>query len=181
VLAYLEEADRHPCRLVMRGTRIAGIITISDIQQLPVRPALFLLVTHLELLMAAAIRWRFRECSDDDWLVCLGNRRERVEAKWQELRSQNLAIDQINATDFADEREVLQKSGLLKGSRTQTKREFHAIEKLRNNLAHASDYALTPDNARDTIRTVKFARGWIERFQQTLDEAAMGVSVPVAF
>jgi hypothetical protein len=63
VLAYLEEADRHPCRLVMRGTRIAGIITILDIQQLPVRPALFLLVTHLELLMAAVIPSHFSKPS----------------------------------------------------------------------------------------------------------------------
>jgi len=40
VLAYIHEADQHPCRLVMRGTRIAGIVTISDLQKLPVRPAL---------------------------------------------------------------------------------------------------------------------------------------------
>jgi hypothetical protein len=112
-LAYIEEADQHPCRLVMRGTRIAGIVTISDLQTLPVRPALFLLVTHLELLMAAVIRERFRGCADDEWLIHLGQQRRKcVEAKWQELQSKNLAIDQINATQFADKRQILLKSGL---------------------------------------------------------------------
>jgi hypothetical protein len=54
VLGYIEEAKESPCRLVLRNTQIAGIVTISDLQKLAVRPALFVLVTHLELLMAAA-------------------------------------------------------------------------------------------------------------------------------
>jgi CBS domain-containing protein len=80
VLRYIEEAEASPCRLVLRDTRIDGIVTISDLQKLAVRPALFVLVTHLELLMAAAIRARFRE---DEWLVLLGDRRERVEREWE--------------------------------------------------------------------------------------------------
>ena len=171
-LAYIEEADQHPCRLVMRGTRIAGIVTISDLQKLPVRPALFLLVTHLELLMAAVIRERFRGRADVEWLIHLGQqRRECVEAKWQELQAKNLAIDQINATQFADKRQILLKSGLLKCSRTQAEKEFGAIERLRNNLAHASDYALTLDRGQETIATIKCARKWIEYLGTMLDEA----------
>ena len=169
-LAYIEEADQHPCRLVMRGTRIAGIVTISDLQKLPVRPALSLLVTHLELLMAAVIRERFRGCADYDWLIHLGQqRRTCVEAKWEELQSKNLAIDQINATQFADKRQILLKSGLLKCSRTQAEKEFGAIERLRNNLAHASDYALTLDRGQEAIATIKCARKWIEYLGTILD------------
>jgi CBS domain-containing protein len=56
LLRYIEEAETSPCRLVLRHTQIAGIVTISDLQKLAVRPALFVLVTHLELLMAASIR-----------------------------------------------------------------------------------------------------------------------------
>jgi CBS domain-containing protein len=65
VLRYIEEAEANPCRLVIRDTRIAGIVTISDLQKLAVRPALFVLVTHLELLMGAAIRAHFRERPDE--------------------------------------------------------------------------------------------------------------------
>ena len=41
VLTFIETADYHPCRLVLRKTAIDGIITISDLQRLPVRPVLF--------------------------------------------------------------------------------------------------------------------------------------------
>jgi hypothetical protein len=176
VLAYIEEADQHPCRLVMRGTRIAGIVTISDLQKLPVRPALFLLVTHLELMMAAVIRERFRGRPDEEWLIHLGQQRRKcVEAKWQELQSNNLAIDQINATQFSDKRQILLKSGRLNCSRTQVEKEFGAIEQLRNNLVHASDYALTLDRGQEVITTIKRARIWIKYLGQTLDEAMAAV------
>lgn len=179
VLAYIEEADQHPCRLVMRGTRIAGIVTISDLQKLPVRPALFLLVTHLELLMAAVIRQHFRDVADEKWLIHLGQQRRRcVEARWQELQAKNLAIDQINATEFSDKRRVLLKSGLLKCSRTRAEKEFGAIEQLRNNLAHASDYALTLDTGQEAITTIKCARKWIEYLGTMLDEAMAAIGGP---
>src|SRR5271168_1606587 len=56
ILTFIEQADERPSRLVVRGTRIDGIVTLSDLQKLPVRPALFLFITHLELLMTETIR-----------------------------------------------------------------------------------------------------------------------------
>jgi hypothetical protein len=166
VLRYMEEAEESPCRLVMRGTRIAGIVTISDLQKLPVRPALFLLITHLELLMAAAIRAHFKDRPEDCWLSLLGTRRDNVEREWQDLNSRNMAVDRITATQFADKRRILIESGLLKGSRKQVKAQFEAIERLRDSLAHASDYALTMENANKTIKTVKEAQEWINYLQK---------------
>jgi hypothetical protein len=171
VLRYIEEAEESPCRLVLRQTRIAGIVTISDLQKLPVRPALFLVVTHLELLMAAAIRSRFAGQFDEAWLALLGNRREGVEERWRDLNSKNLAIDRINATQFADKRRILIKSGLLQCSRSQAERELSAIERLRDSLAHASDYALTIESARSTIYRVKLAQRWIKTLQQVLSDS----------
>jgi CBS domain-containing protein len=168
VLRYIEEAEESPCRLVLRQTRIAGIVTISDLQKLPVRPALFLVVTHLELLMAAAIRSRFAGQFDEAWLALLGSRREGVEERWRDLNSKNLAIDRINATQFADKRRILIKSGLLQCSRSQAERELSAIERLRDSLAHASDYALTIESARSTICRAKLAQRWIKTLQQAL-------------
>jgi hypothetical protein len=65
VLTFIETADYHPCRLVLRKTAIDGIITISDLQRLPVRPVLFILITHLELLMESKIRRLFSEDPDE--------------------------------------------------------------------------------------------------------------------
>ena len=170
VHSYIEEAGGSPCRLVIRDTRIAGIVTISDLQKLAVRPALFVLVTHLELLMAAVIRAHLRERPDEDWLVKLGDRRGCVQQEWQKLKASGLEIDLIAATQFADKRLILAKSGLLQCSRTQAEREFGAIEDLRNSLAHANNYASTKESAEKTIETVRLARKWIAVLQEELDE-----------
>jgi hypothetical protein len=174
ILGYIGEADQNPCRLVVRGTRIEGIITISDLQKLPVRPALFLLITHLELLMAEVIRNHFHGRPDEEWLALLKTRRERVEKEWKDLTSQNLEIDQITATNFCDKRIVLYESGLLGCSRTRAEKEFGAIEKLRNRLAHASDYASRREEAQKTVSTVKLARRWIEEFRAVTTRSAGG-------
>jgi hypothetical protein len=169
VLRYIEEAETSPCRLVVRDTRIAGIVTISDLQKLAVRPALFVLVTQLELLMAAAIRAHFRERPDEDWLVKLGDRRDRVEQKWQQLKADGLEIDLIAATQFADKRQILIKSGLFQCSRTRVEHEFGAIEELRDGLAHANNYASTRESALKTIGAVRLARQWITTLESVLD------------
>jgi hypothetical protein len=124
------------------------------------------LVTHLELLMAAAIRARFRE---DEWLVLLGDRRERVELEWEKQKAGGLEIDRIAATQFADKRQILVKSGLIRCSRTGAEREFGSIEDLRNGLAHANNYASTRESAHKTIAAVKLARKWIGVLQEVLD------------
>lgn len=178
VLRYIEEAEESPCRLALRQTRNASIVTISDLQKLPVRPALFLVVTHLELLMAAAIRSRFAGHFDEAWLALLGSRREGVEERWRDLNSKNLAIDRINATQFADKRRILIKSGLLQCSRSQAERELSAIERLRGSLAHAGDYALTIESARSTICRAKLAQGGLKRFSR---RSAIGAGLLGAF
>ena len=180
VLRYIEEAEASPCRLVLRHTQIDGIITISDLQKLAVRPALFTLVTHLELLMAATIRARFRDRPEDEWLVLLGDRRERVEQEWQKLKAGGLEVDRIAATQFADKRQILVKSGVISSSRSRAEREFGSIEDLRNGLAHANDYASTRESACKTIAAVRLARKWIAALQEVLDgqrDAARGEAI----
>jgi hypothetical protein len=169
VLHYIEEAEASPCRLVLRHTQITGIVTIADLQKLAVRPALFVLVTHLELLVAATIRARFQDRSDDDWLELLGDRRARVEDPWQKLQAGGLEIDRIAATQFADKRQVLVKSGLISCSRSRVEREFGAIENLRDGLAHANNYASTRESALKTIGAVRLARQWIAALQEVRD------------
>jgi hypothetical protein len=126
------------------------------------------LVTHLELLMAAAIRAHFRGRPDEDWLGKLGSRRFALEQNWQTLKANDLEIDLIAATQFADKRQILFKSGLFQCSRTRVEREFGAIEDLRDGLAHANDYASTKESAHKTIEAVRLARDWIAVLQQIL-------------
>ncbi len=177
VLRYIEEAEASPCRLVLRHSRIDGIVTISDLQKLAVRPALFVLVTHLELLMAAAIRTQFQDRQDDEWLALVGERRTCVEIEWQRLKADGLEIDRIAATQFADKRQIIVKSKLIRCSRTAAEREFGSIEDLRNGLAHANNYASTRESAHKTIAAAKLARKWIAALQEVIDGQHQGKSL----
>ena len=40
ILAFVRDADFRKCRLVVSGSQISGLVTLSDLQRLPVRAAL---------------------------------------------------------------------------------------------------------------------------------------------
>jgi hypothetical protein len=63
---FIPLLTRTPYRLVVRGSRIEGIVTRGDVHKLPVRLRVFALVTHLEMTMAEHIR---RTSVGDDWFV----------------------------------------------------------------------------------------------------------------
>lgn len=165
ILSYVEDADKRPCRLVLRGSRFDGIVTLSDLQKLPVRPALFLLITHVELLMAEWIRTKDltgREILDK---LC-ETRRSWVESKWKGLQKRNLAIDILSATDFIDKRKLLQQLDFPVDNSEMA--GLKLVEFLRHSLAHAGDYALILENAQKTIEAVRHARDWIGHLQHAL-------------
>jgi len=166
----LEQADeQHACRLVVRGTRIDGIVTLSDLQMLPVRPALFLFVTHFELLMSETIRRHFQE--SDAWLKTLtAGRQQKVRDNWERLNAENLAIDMISASEFCDKRQVLLTLNNLADSRKQSEKQLKAIEDLRDSLAHSSDFALTRANALNAVAVTKIARKWIDHLTAGLKQ-----------
>lgn len=120
--------------------------------------------------MAAAIRARFQDRPEADWLVLLGDRGERVEQEWEKQKAGGLEIDRIAATQFADKRQILVKSGVIRCTRSRAEREFGSIEDLRNGLAHANNYASTRESARNTISAVGLARKWVAAFEGLLDD-----------
>jgi hypothetical protein len=167
ILTFIEQADERPARLVVRGTRIDGIVTLSDLQKLPIRPALFLFITHLELLMSETIRLHFQ--GSDAWLEALtAKRQKKVTDKWRRLNSENLAIDLISASDFCDKRVVLLGLGNLPHSRRKSEKQLKAIENLRDSLAHSSDFALSQESALNTVKVSKMARKWIDHLANGL-------------
>jgi predicted transcriptional regulator len=88
VLSFIEQADKNPCRLILRNMKIDGIVVLPDLQKLPVRSSIFFLITHLELLMATTLRSKFN--GNDDWLSLLSsNRQSKIEEKWNNLSIEN--------------------------------------------------------------------------------------------
>ena len=172
ILSYVEGADEHPCRLVLYGDRLDGIVTLSDLQKLAVRPALFLLVNHVELLMADWIRGQ--GLPEEKVLSRLPEERKaRTEREWNRLRKRNLSIDKLTATQFCDKRHLLLELGFVsgQGQRAAASRELDDVEQLlRNPVAHAGEFAPDRESALGVVSIVRTARRWIGRLEGAIEE-----------
>jgi hypothetical protein len=170
ILDFITEADERPCRLAVSGRQINGLVCLSDMQKLPVRATLFAVVTGFELAMADLIRARFPDAS---WMDQLSKGRQ-AKIKEQISGSQNADgfVEALLFTQFKDKldlikklREVL-KLGL---SGAALEKRFKSIEGLRNALAHANDYAATPDQQKSVAAIVRE----ILEFQTKIEEGLL--------
>ncbi|WP_374012004.1 CBS domain-containing protein [Pseudoxanthomonas koreensis] len=164
ILEFLEQAHVQPFRFLVSRGRIDALVSISDIQQLPVRACLFALVTQLEMVMAEVISARFAD--PKDWLSLLkADRCSKVVEVMVRAKRDNSQVDPLLYTQFCDKREIVEK---LMGdreagvSRSRFKRTFEEIEKLRNNLAHANELSATAS----TCKLVTEMRRWIAELDQ---------------
>ena len=154
ILDFVLTAARHPTRLVVSGSEIVGLVCLADLQKLPVRAALFSVVTALEITMANRIQAEWPD-SPTEWLCLLSpERREKVADAIANARQNDTYISHIASTQFGDKATIILKQSLVGGSKSQLKRELRAIQKLRDDLAHSNDYAATPSAARTLSQTV---------------------------
>ena len=140
--------------LVVSGIEIVGLVCMADLHKIPVRAALFSVVTALEMAMADCIddAWQDRP---SDWLDLLSpGRRNDVTERIADAKRNDTFVSDIASTQFADKATIMLKQGLVDGSKSQLRRDFRVIGKLRDNLAHANDYAATPTAAKSVSRTV---------------------------
>ena len=108
--------------LVVAGEGVVGLVAWSDLQKLPVRTALFALVTGFELTMFEAIKREYRD--DDHWLNHLtATRREKVSALFQDRRRQDSHVDLLLCTQFCDKREIIIASFDFSASKRQLKKK----------------------------------------------------------
>ena len=94
--------------LVVSGGRIDGLVAWSDLQKLPVRAAVFALVTGFELTMYEAIKTVFPE--GDGWRKHLSDKRVKEAEAVCELRDGNESdVELLLCTEFCDKRTILKK------------------------------------------------------------------------
>lgn len=164
---FIQLMERSPSyRLVLRGGRIRGIVTRSDLLKLPVRLFAFTLVTHLELLMIDVIRTKYPDSQDGHpWLELLSKeRQEAVLKKQQDLKQGNYELPLIECTEFCDKRDIVKKLSLVPSKRTFEK-ELKSIEVLRNKVAHAGNYAHNDEEMEKFIQRVVLTQGWIDKLE----------------
>lgn len=161
ILDFVRTADRHPCRLVVSGSEIGGLVTLSDLQRLPVRAALFAAVTNAEIAMADAIRREFD--GSDEWMKRLSpNRQSLTRNKIKRSTDDDAIVENLLFTEFGDKVKIIRKSPLSEGSKTAFENEMQRVQKyLRDPLAHANDYAATPTAAKQVCQIVRSIDKWV--------------------
>jgi hypothetical protein len=162
ILSFLKDADERPCRLVVAGSRIDGLVSWSDMQKLPVRAALFALITHLEMTMAEAIRREFNE--SNQWRERLSeNRRAQLDALVAKAHDQDTWVDDLLFTQFKDKVTILKKSPRFSFAKSAFEKQLHNAATLRDKLAHANAYAESRADAERVCATVRDIEAWIGR------------------
>lgn len=165
ILSFVKTADRNGCRLVMSGAEIGGLVTLSDLQRLPVRAALFALITHVEMTMADAIRRGFD--SSNDWLDLLSQgRRVEIDKRRRTAIATNNLVDDLLFTGFGDKKNIILKSRRFPRAWKAFDSDMTEAKDLRNCLAHANQYAATRETAAKVCATVRKIEHWISQLSE---------------
>ena len=158
-----------PYRLILRGDRIDGLVTQSDLLKLPVRVVVFGLLTHLETAMADLVSTHW---PGDAWMAELSSgRHAKLLEKEAALRRRGMNPPRIELTEFADKRDLCKR--LIATRRNQFEREMDGLRDLRDQLAHAATFV---DDTDDSTGIASFvdkclaARYWLQQLM-TLVEA----------
>lgn len=164
VLAFIRDADQHSFRFIVSGREINGLVSISDLQRLPVRAALFANVTQLEMTMAEVIRCWFPK--PETWMALLSQgRADKVCEKVGRAKAEDTLVDQLLYAEFCDKVTIIDKSWNFSVNTPSDKQSFQKdmkdIQNLRDNLAHANNYASTRDSAKQLCACVRRMDYWI--------------------
>lgn len=147
-------------RLVLRGGRIDGLVTKSDLLKLPVRLVVFALIAHLEQVMSDLVSARWR---NDSWFVELSEgRQENITKKESDLRNRGMNLPKIELTEFCDKADLCKQ--FVDGSKSRFKEDLESLRVLRDQLAHAATFVNGSDGKTGVVGFVdKFesAKRWI--------------------
>jgi len=154
IFDLLRQADNHSTNLVVRSTRISGLVSLSDIEQLPVRTALFTLINSFEMSMATLIQSRIAR--PDDWKALLADgRRKKLDDRIVTAKRNDTYTNDLLLTQFCDKHTVIAKGRLLALPRNELDDRIGRIERLRNDIAHANSFGNSPQKAKKVCAIVR--------------------------
>lgn len=158
LIAFLESADNQRFRLLVEDRKLSGMVTLSDVQKLPVYSVIFSLLIIVEMLL---MDWIRKSCADhtDKWLDHLdNNQRTTIERHWKNAVKNNVAIDRLSCASFGHEIRAAAGLGLFE-SHTDRHKTLVALEGLRHKVCHAIEFAPTADQALTIPSHVRDAQG----------------------
>jgi hypothetical protein len=162
IIAFVRTADRQRCRLVISGSQISGLVSLSDLQRLPVRVVLFAMITQLETIMTGCIRNEF--AGSEDWIERISpERQSKLRERAAAAKRDDGFVEFLLLTEFADKVTIIRRSPEFRWARESFRHDLRRVQMLRNDLAHANDYASTRAAAIKTCETVRLTELWIDR------------------
>lgn len=156
-------------RLVIRGTKIYGLVTRSDLLKLPVTLLGFALVTHVEILMLNMLR--AIDISEQIWLGYLNHDRKKdIRKRYRELTEKRADPDLLELTYFSDKQIILEHLAAEEpySSSLPDKEAISDLKKikgLRNMVAHTGGKVESSDTIEDLIHGLRLTRDWIKRWE----------------
>lgn len=160
----IPELRENHCRLILRGGRIDGLVTQSDLVKLPVRMLLFGLISHLELSLRALVRKR---ASWPIWMDRLDpQQRGQLQGKIEKLKRSRLEPDPLELTNFSDVITVLAAEPDLSG---EFQAQMDGIRHLRNDIAHSKTFINSATDVPQFVDRFEQVQEWIGRMKQMLD------------
>jgi hypothetical protein len=169
LLTFVETADTQRYRLLVAGGDVVGMVTLSDLQRLPVYSLIFSLLIAVEVLLVEWIRGACRDQADA-WMQHLRpQQRKVIESHWQQAVKNNLAIDRLSCASFSHEIAAARGLGLF-AAECAREEELSSLKQLRDRVCHAMGFAPTAEHALQVPAQVRKAREvaqWlVERINQ---------------
>ena len=164
LISFLETADQQRFRLLVKDGSVSGMATLSDVQKLPVYSVLFSIVLAVEMLL---MDWIRKACGTNEhaWLDHLhSGQRGTIEKHWNEALKKNLAIDRLSCASFGHEIRAAAGLGLFSGN-DERHRSIKELEVLRNQICHATEFALVFEHALKIprhVREAQFGATWLQ-------------------
>ncbi|MBS2031509.1 MAG: hypothetical protein JST54_26650 [Deltaproteobacteria bacterium] len=156
LLPVLERLDNEPSfKLVLSEGRIEGILTLSDLQKLPVRSVIFTRLTHLELLLREVLL-AVLDPNDERWLAHFAQERQDLLKRWlKRARKRRNEVDLLEITSLADKRILVRARRVFGEDTDRFCERMEPIEVLRDPLAHAGGFAMDPEDARRVAKAIR--------------------------
>lgn len=155
IFDFMLRAETHPTNLVVSGNKIAGLVSLSDLQQLPVRAAIFALITSLEMAMANRIE-RHWHGEPDGWHKHLtDDGRKALVKKIKRAKNDNSYVGDVVLSEFSDKCKVLWEGNLLHNWIDGNPDILDRARLLRNDLAHGKQFAESPTRAAEACKLVR--------------------------
>lgn len=152
---FIKNVIDEPFKLVISKNEISGLVTMSDMQKIPVRVSVFSLIIELEIMMSELIIRLYP--NEESWMNLLTtSRRQKLNEEEQTVKKSDNFVSKIIFTQFCDKAKIIEKSKIFSFTQKQLKKKFEDIRKLRDLVAHSSEFAETDEMCFSASRAVNF-------------------------